>query len=177
MKTKIQSSLATAFSKHRLIFWYDEKKDQTELFNDIDLPGIEKIVIENNEFYIKYLALFEQPDQKFLIYHAGAKPLDKENWLLDLNLSGYEFRTEAAALYLQELELPIDYIDLVRLHIEFFHKEDNRKAFKKQLEKKDSENEMRFKILALTVGCDAEWDKILIKLFSEQYNDKQDKKP
>lgn len=98
LNTKVQSALEKLFLQHRLVFWYDDKAEMTELFNAIQIPEVEKVVMENNEFTLKYRVLIEQPGQRFLFYQAKEKPADNENWLLDLLLANYEFHTEASSL-------------------------------------------------------------------------------
>src|SRR5574344_1727432 len=106
---KLQSALEKTFQQHRLVFWYDDKAEMSELFESIQIPGIEKLKITNNEFTLKHKLLVEQPKQRFLIYQASGKPIDSENWLLDLLMSNYEFHTEATSLFLQELDLPQEF--------------------------------------------------------------------
>ena len=60
---------------------------------------------------------------KFLLYQTKPKPIDNENWLLDLLLSNYEFHTEASSLYLQDLDLPQEFKSLVQQHEDFFANE------------------------------------------------------
>src|SRR5690606_16261389 len=103
MTEKIHNALIQLFEQHRLVFWYDEKAEMPELYSALSMDGVEKIEIKNNEFGIKYKILIESPDQKFLIYQCYPKSRDSENWLLDLNLSYYEFYTEPSSLYLHDL--------------------------------------------------------------------------
>ena len=106
---KVQAVLEKIFSQYRLVFWYDDTAEMTNLFDAIQIPDVEKVTIQNNEFTLKYRIVLEKPNQKFLLYQPKPKPIDNENWLLDLLLSNYEFKTEAASLYLQELELPQEF--------------------------------------------------------------------
>ena len=79
---KVQAALGKIFQQHRLVFWYDEKAEMTELFETIQIPGIEKLKIENNEFTLKHRLIVEQPKQRFLLYQPSPKPVENENWLL-----------------------------------------------------------------------------------------------
>jgi hypothetical protein len=56
---KVQAALEKLFLQHRLVFWYDEKAEMTGLFNSLEIDGVEKMVIENNEFTLKHQLLIE----------------------------------------------------------------------------------------------------------------------
>ena len=175
INTKVQAALEKLFQQHRLVFWYDDKAEMTGLFNSLQIPDVEKVVIENNEFTLKHQLLIERPTQHFLLYQAKAKPIDNENWLLDLLLSNYEFHTEASSLYLQDLDLPQDFKSLVQQHEEFFANEKRITALKALLEPEDRESKIRLKMLSIICTTEPEWEKVLYALFAEAYKNKQDK--
>lgn len=175
INTKVQAALEKLFQQYRLVFWYDDKAEMTGLFNSIQIPDVEKVVIENNEFTLKHQLLIERPTQHFLLYQAKAKPIDNENWLLDLLLSNYEFHTEASSLYLQDLDLPQEFKSLVQQHEEFFANEKRIVALKALLEPEDRESKIRLKMLAIICATEPEWEKAMYALFAEAYKNKQDK--
>lgn len=175
INTKVQAALEKLFQQHRLVFWYDEKAEMTGLFNSLQIAEVEKVVIENNEFTLKHQLLIELPTQHFLLYQAKAKPIDNENWLLDLLLSNYEFHTEASSLYLQDLDLPQEFKSLVQQHEEFFANEKRINDLKALLEPEDRESKIRLKMLSIICATEPEWEKVLYALFAEAYKNKQDK--
>lgn len=175
INNKLQAALEKIFQQHRLVFWYDEKAEMTELFETIQIPGIEKLKIENNEFTLKNRLIVEQPKQQFLLYQASGKPIDSENWLLDLLLSNYEFYTEASSLFLQELDLPQEFKGLIQAHEEFFAHQKRVSDLKTLLEKTDRESLIRLKMLCVICTCEPEWEKVLYALFTEIQKNKQDK--
>ncbi|MDD3358445.1 MAG: BREX-1 system phosphatase PglZ type A [Parabacteroides sp.] len=175
INNKLQAALENLFQKHRLIFWYDDKAEMSELFENIQIPGIEKIIITNNEFTLKHKLLIEQPKQGFLLYQASAKPAENENWLLDLLLSNYEFHAEASSLFLQDLELPQEFKGLIQTHEEFFGNQKRVSDLKSLLEKGDRENLILLKMLCVLCTCEPEWEKMLYTLFTEIQKNKQDK--
>ena len=172
---KVQSALGKIFQQHRLVFWYDEKAEMTELFETIQIPGIEKLKIENNEFALKHKIIAEEPKQRFLIYQPSPKPVENENWLLDLLMSNYEFHTEASSLYLQELDLPQEFKGLILAHEEFFANQKRVSDLRTLLEKTDRESLIRLKMLCVLCACEPEWEKVLYALFTEIQKGKQDK--
>lgn len=175
INTKVQAALEKLFQQHRLVFWYDEKVEMTGLFNSLQIAEVEKVVIENNEFTLKHQLLIERPTQHFLLYQTKAKPIDNENWLLDLLLSNYEFHTEASSLYLQDLDLPQEFKSLVQQHEEFFANEKRINDLKALLEPEDRESKIRLKMLSIICATEPEWEKVLYSLFAEAFKNKQDK--
>ena len=102
---KIQLALSNLFEKQRIVFWYDTRQEFRADFAALEVHGVEKIELANNEFGLKHRVLRQQPDQKFLLYRHGPEPAHLENWLLDVQLaSGNIFRTDQVALWLAELD-------------------------------------------------------------------------
>ncbi len=99
MMNRIEQALTQFFDRHRIVFWYDAKQELRHDFDAVELPGVEKIELKNNEFGVKYRVLREQPEQKFLLYHEGPQPADIDNWLLDVQLAHGEFRTDQASIW------------------------------------------------------------------------------
>ena len=78
----------------RIVFWYDAARDLRAAFNAVDLPGVTKVEIANNEFGLKYRMLRQEPKARFLLYTEGPEPPMPENWLLDVQLASAVFRAE-----------------------------------------------------------------------------------
>lgn len=175
INNKLRAALEKIFQQHRLVFWYDDKAEMSELFESIQIPGIEKLKITNNEFSLKHKLLVEEPKQSFLLYQPSAKPIDNDNWLLDLLLSNYEFHTEASSLFLQELDLPQEFKGLIQAHEEFFGNQKRVSDLKSLIEKDDRESLIRLKMLCVLCACEPEWEKVLYALFTEIQKNKQDK--
>lgn len=136
--TRIASALGNLFDKQRVVFWYDALREFRADFEALELPGVEKIELANNEFGVKHRVLRELPEQKFLLYRDGPEPAHLENWLLDLQLaSGSTFRTDQVALWLAELELGPDAYPLLEAHAAFFEASKRRDKLKELLEPAD----------------------------------------
>lgn len=52
---------------HRIVFWYDAARDLRAAFDAVDLPGVTKVEIANNEFGLKYRMLRQEPDRKSVV--------------------------------------------------------------------------------------------------------------
>lgn len=175
MSSQIQDALRKRFDKHRIIFWYDTHHEFRKEFEHLALPEVEKVEITNNEFALKYRLLREQPRQKFLLYKEGPEPEYLNNWLLDIQLSHDEFRTDQSSLWLAELELPIDYRDVVENHTAFFGATSRLTNLKKLLGERDSRQDIELKMMAVCTGSEARLDMILEALLQEHADQKEAK--
>lgn len=165
---KIQLALSNLFEKQRLVFWYDTRQEFRADFAALEVPGVEKVELANNEFGLKHRVLRQQPDQKFLLYRHGPEPAHLENWLLDVQLaSGNIFRTDQVALWLAELELGPDAYPLLETHLAFFEADKRRQKLKELLQPSDSQQALRHKMLSVCVGSDARLDVMLEALLAE----------
>jgi len=165
--SKISEALAGLFDRYRIVFWYDAKRELRAEYEALDLPGIEKVEIDNNEFSLKYRLLRQEPEQKFLLYHDGPPPDDLDNWLLDIELAHGVFHADQVSVWLNELELGPEYGDLVREHNDFFKAVKRREAFKKEIKSSDRPERLRLVMLAICCGCEPRLDAVLENLLSE----------
>jgi uncharacterized protein (TIGR02687 family) len=175
MSDRIAQALTKLFDRHRIIFWYDAKQELRDDFEALSLPGIEKLELTNNEFGIKYRILREQPEQKFLLYRDGPQPDELDNWLLDVQLAHGEFRTDQVAIWLSELELGLEFADVVQNHAEFFQAVKRKDALKKMLRGDDTPGQIRLKMLAVCAGSEPRMDSVVENLLQELAEGRDDK--
>jgi uncharacterized protein (TIGR02687 family) len=174
----INKALSTLlFEKdNRIVFWYDTKKELYDDYQSLDLPGVEKIEINNNEFSVKHRILREQPDQKFILYKQDSEPEKLDNWLLDIQLAHREFRTDRVGIWLSELALGVEHISVVQDHTAFYEDTKRRTALKRRIEnQQDTKNAIRLKMLAVCAETDSRLDAILESLLAELAADQSDK--
>jgi uncharacterized protein (TIGR02687 family) len=167
MSNNLQAPLSKLFKKHRIVFWYDTDRELRADFESLELPNIQKIELENNEFNIKHRILREEPEACFLLYHEGPQPPDLENWLLDVLLAHGEFRTDQASIYLGELGLGPEFNKLVQDHLDFFRVSRRREKLKNLLGADDTHGIIRLKMLAVCSGSEPRLDVILETLLAE----------
>lgn len=183
-ENRIQQALARLFERTRIVFWYDEKKEFREAFEALQLDGVEKVEIQDNQFSLKHRLLREQPKKPFLLYLEDQEPSYLDNWLLDVQLHSAVFRTDQAAIWLSELNLPPEFSELVSLHEGFFEagrspkKAEIRKVRLQQLlASGDTKSQVRLKMLAvcvdLTQSADVRIDVICESLFDELIEESQ----
>ncbi len=62
------------------MFWYDpELIGWQQEFEALELPGVAKLTVQNNEFGVKHRITREAPSQKFLLFfRSQAQPADNE---------------------------------------------------------------------------------------------------
>ena len=167
MSDRIAQALNKLFDRHRIVFWYDTKRELREDFEALQLESIEKLEIKNNEFGLKYRILREEPEQKFLLYREGVQPADLDNWLLDIQLAHGEFRTDQVGLWLSDLELGLEFADVVEDHAEFYQAIKRKDALKHILKPDDTPGSIRLKMLAGCAGAEPLLDSILENLLAE----------
>ena len=175
MENRIAQALTKLFDRHRIIFWYDAKQELRDDFETLQLTGVEKIELINNEYGIKYKILREQPEQRFLLYREGPQPPDLDNWLLDVQLAHGEFRTDQVAIWLSELELGLEFTDVVQAHAEFFQAIKRKDALKKLLKADDTAGQIRLKMLAVCTGSEPRMDAVVENLLQELADGRDEK--
>lgn len=173
---RIQQALTKIFDRNRIVFWYDSKKELRKEYEELILSGIEKVELNNNEFMVKHRILREQPEQKFLLYHEGSPPQDLENWLLDVQLAHGEFRTDQVSIWLSELELGLEFADVIQSHIDFFNASKRRESLKSLLKSDDTPGMIRMKILAVCASSGPRIDEVLENLLAELADGSSEKK-
>lgn len=176
MEAQIKETLTSYFEDKRIVFWYDNKNQFREDFEELEISNVKKIILENNEFGVKYRVLREEPSQRFLIYKAGERPEDIQNWLLDVLLANQEFKTEQTALWLTDLSLGSEYMDITEKHSAFFKNKVRRESLKALVNpSEDKTSKIRLKMLAVCAKAEADIEAVLESLLSEYANGKEDK--
>lgn len=171
MDERIVQGLKSQFEKHRIVFWYDSKKEMREKFDTLEMSGIEKLELNNNEFSIKYRILRKHPKQKFLIYNFGPEPEKlTDNWLLDVQLSHGQFRADQTQMWLNELGLDLGFSDLIKHHEFFFRSSKRMNDLKSLLTSKDDQIALRSKMLLVSTGSKQDMEGVIASLFSELAN-------
>lgn len=160
----------------QIVIWYDENGGFKERYDELELDGIEKIEFNNNAFGIKYRIYHEAPNNKYLIYIQGVKPSNRNNWLLDISLSYYEFKADESSMTIQELGIDLRLKPLIDKYAKFFGNAKNKTAFAKIVEKHDDEQQIIDKMMAVCVGVNSDSiEDILYLLFHDLANEKETK--
>jgi uncharacterized protein (TIGR02687 family) len=174
MSDRIAASLRQLFEDHRIVFWYDADRDMRAEFDALDLAGVTKLEIANNEFGLKHRILRQEPGAKFLLFKDGPEPDMTDNWLLDLQLASAVFKADQAAIWLAELGLPLQFENVVRGHIEFFRAKSRVDALKRLMQASDTQTQMRLRMLAVCAGAEGGLDTVIEALLGELAHGKDD---
>ena len=172
---EIETTLTRMFDRQRIVFWYDAKRELRAECDALALPGVEKNVLSNNQFGVKYRILREAPEQKFLLYHEGPPPEDLDNWLLDVELASGSFRADQTALWAHELGLGPEFAGVIGLHAEFFQAVRRREALKAALLPDDTPRQVQLKMLAVCTNAEPRGDDIVENLLAELAVEKDDR--
>lgn len=175
MDLQIRESLIKSFDRYRIIFWVDERDEWFDAFCSLEIEGVEKVVLSNNEFGLKYRLLREEPQQKFLIYRKGPSPGDLENWLLDVQLAQYEFRADQVSLWISELDLRSEFAGIVESHMEFFRAGKRRESLKHLLSPEDTPETLPVKMIAVCAESASRIEEILGELIAECAKERKEK--
>lgn len=161
---------------HRIVFWYDAGRDLRGAFDAVEIAGVTKVEIANNEFGLKYRMLRQEPKARFLVYKDGPEPPMEENWLLDVQLATAVFRADQVAIWLAELGIPPRYEAAVRDHAEFYRSA-KRLARLAEMERErasQSEADVRRKMLAVCAEADGDLDTVIEALLGELAEERDD---
>ncbi len=174
MSHPITQALIDLFSKKRVVFWYDEEAKLKEEFEAVDIPGVEKLLLANNELEIKVKIVQEFRDQRFLVYAPHAQPADTDNWLLDLNLAYPLFHSDESSLFLQEMQMDPAFRPLVLEHLDFFRSKERRERLIPRLKKENTARSVRMAMIASIVRSEPDLTSILLHYFDEARENTRD---
>jgi uncharacterized protein (TIGR02687 family) len=161
---RIHDSLQRVFQRHRLVFWYDSTGEWAETFMAYPDAAVAKLSVAGNEFGTKVRIVRDpNPEAKFLIYVPTARPVDADNWLLDLLLQGYEYKADKASLALQDVGLPHDFLHLAEEHAPYFTNVKRADALRELIHKDDQSPDIRLKMMAVLAGTAVEVDALLLQ--------------
>ncbi len=95
------------FYKRRIVVWIDEDAEFVDKLDEITLNGAKVISLTgSNNFYVKKLLALDDPTGNYLVYRPFAYESDEENWLLDMELYGEEFRADLVSMWMDEMGIP-----------------------------------------------------------------------
>ncbi len=133
MNQAVNDALTRCFEERRIVFWYDEGGKCRAEFDEAQVEGVEKLVIDGNVFGIKYKILAEKPEGKFLVYSPKAQPPPAEDWLYDLYLAGMSFSTDPVSMVMSEMAFPEETRGVITEKMLPFFKSEQRKRDVKNL--------------------------------------------
>ena len=95
------------FYKRRIVIWIDEDQEFVDKLDEITINGAKAVVLTgSNNFYVKKLLTVDDPTSNYLVYRPFAYESDEDNWLLDIELYGEEFRADLVSMWMDEMGIP-----------------------------------------------------------------------
>ena len=103
LNRKFQAPLPE-FYKRRIIVWVDEDQEFIDKLDEITVSGAKVVALTGrNNFYVKKLLAVDDPTSNYLVYRPFAYESDEDNWLLDVELYGEEFRADLISMWMEEM--------------------------------------------------------------------------
>lgn len=170
-KTEIEAIFAKADAQRKIIFWYDVRKDfKDDIMNDT-FTNCRLLICDRNEFEIKRTIEHEDLTSNFLIYVPSERPIDAENWLLDILMYSQEYYADTVALTMRRLGVTnTDLRKVIENHDKFFDNEARTKKLSNYVEinNNTSDSELRIAMMAvLTKAASNTIESILTELVFE----------
>ena len=95
------------FYKRRIVVWIDEDQEFVDKLDEIAINGAKVVALTGgNNFYVKKLLAVDDPTSNYLVYRPFAYESDEDNWLLDVELCGEEFRADLVSMWMDEMGIP-----------------------------------------------------------------------
>ena len=95
------------FYKRRIVVWIDEDQEFVDKLDEIAINGAKVVALTgSNNFYVKKLLAVDDPTGNYLVYRPFVYESDEDNWLLDLELYGEEFRADLVSMWMDEMSIP-----------------------------------------------------------------------
>lgn len=111
-------------SGRKIIFWYDAPKIFAEDVAADSFDCCRVLICDRNEFTIKKTIEHDDLDSNFLVYVPQERPVDTENWLLDILMYSEEYYADTVALVMRRLGLTnSDLRRIVQRYQKFFDSE------------------------------------------------------
>ena len=123
----------------KIIFWYDPSANFKEDIAADSYDCCRLLVCDKNEFAIKKTIEHDDVASDFLVYIPAEKPVDQENWLLDILTHSEEYYADTVALTMRRLGLTnTDLRRVIERHANFFNAESRTKRLGNYVEINDS---------------------------------------
>lgn len=160
-KTEIESIFAKSSEKRKILFWYDAPKNfEDDIKNDI-YSNCKVLICNQNEFEIKKTIEHDDLTSNFLVYVPAERPIDTENWLLDILMYSEEYYADNVALTMRRLNITnTDLRKVIENHIKFFDSEERTKRLSKYINVNDETSSDDLQVAMMAVLTKANYNTI-----------------
>lgn len=123
-KNEIEKIFSNASGQRKILFWYDAPKNFKEDVENDTFSNCKVLICDQNEFEIKKTIEHDDKTSNFLVYIPSSRPIDTENWLLDILMYSEEYYADTVALTMRRLGITnTDLRKVIENHIKFFDSE------------------------------------------------------
>jgi hypothetical protein len=138
----------------RIVFWYDPDGQFSEVFADLELPGVTKLELAGAPFNAKHRMLRLEPLVPFLLYVPHAEPSALANGLFDVQVYSQVFSADRAAMLFKDLGFVNRRLEVfLRDHLVFFAAKKRNDAFAAmQVPAEANERDLLEAMLSVLVG-------------------------
>ena len=151
-KTEIENIFSAADTQRKIVFWYDAPKNFIDDIEDDTFSNCRLLICDRNEFEIKRTIEHEDLSSNFLIYIPGERPVDTENWLLDILTYSKEYYADTVALTMRRLGISnTDLRKVIENHIKFFDSEARTKKLGNYIQVNDATTDVELRIAMMAV--------------------------
>lgn len=171
----IQRQLRERFNRPgeagRIVIWSDPEGRYTDSLEDLSLPDVTVLRVEDNEFAVKRRVLLAEAKRKFLLYRFREPDTSEtvtDNWLKDMELAYGTFTADHDSLLVQELGGGSTLRSVVGQYPHFFDSARRREALKARLRPNDDAAAITASMVAVVLGTEersleALWRALLIE--------------
>lgn len=138
-------------SGRKVIFWYDPPANFKDDIAGDSYDCCKVLVCDKNEFAIKKTIEHDDTESDFLVYIPSDKPVDNENWLLDILMYSEEYYADTVALTMRRMNLTnTELRRVIEWHSKFFDAENRTRKLSNYVTVND---EMKADDLCLAMMC------------------------
>ena len=168
----IQDKLNEMFTgdSRQLVIWYDDTAEFIEDINNLNLDNASIYHLkEDNLLYSKYFLEIKDIKNNYLIYAPFPRPDDKNNHLADIAYYALPFCADKISLIARELNIPEQYIPILRRYPKFWDARSRIKSFKDLNIGEYSEEIISIGILSVLAKVSiANFDELLKKVLTDE---------
>jgi TIGR02687 family protein len=176
----IQRQLRERFNRPgeagRIVIWPDPEGRYADSLDDLSLPDVAVLRVEDNEFAVKRRVLLTEPKRKFLLYRhrqPDTRETVTDNWLKDMELAYGTFTADHESLLVQELRGGPALRGVVSQYPRFFDSARHREALKARLHPDDDATAITASMIAVVLGTEersleALWRTLLMESAEEK---------
>lgn len=172
-------NIETIWQKRKIIFWYDSNWEFKEDIDNLNLDNVKVHKLDKNYFETKYILEKKDTNSNYLVYSNSARPDDKNNWLLDIELYSDNFSADRASMIMNELKIENNSLKTtIQERIKFFWNKERKESFKSLIKSINNLDEKYIKVCIMLVVCwikNVENDSLIRKVLIESLDEEENK--